>query len=101
MYPIKTGLPESLERKWAAMLESVRKDIEGVFGLLKERFHFLKQFNRMHCQKDIDIAFVTCCIIHNMLLEENGYLDPELELLPSSLTKVPRKVFANVNLDGI
>jgi hypothetical protein len=102
VYPIKTGLPESPEHKWAAMLESVRKNIEGVFGLLKQRFHFLKQFNRMHCQKDIDIAFVTCCIIHNMmLLEENGYLDPELELLPSSLTKVLRKVFANVTLDGI
>ena len=101
VYPIKTGLPGSPERKWAAMLESVRKDIEGVFGILKQRFHFLKQFNRMHRQKDIDNAFVTCCIIHNMMLKDNGYLDPELELLPSGLTKVLRKMFANVALDGL
>jgi hypothetical protein len=77
VYPIKTGLPESPERKWAAMLESVRKDIEGFFGILKQRFHFLKQFNQMSWQKDTDIAFVTCCKIHNMLL------DPELEVLPA------------------
>jgi hypothetical protein len=57
------------ECKWSAMLESVRKDIEGVFGILKQRFHYLKQFNRMHSHKDIDNSFVTCCILHNMLLK--------------------------------
>jgi hypothetical protein len=81
--------------------QSVRKDIEGVFGILKQRFHFLKQFNRMHSHKEIDNSFVTCCILHNMLLKENGYLEPELELLPSGLTKVLRKMFAKVALDGL
>jgi hypothetical protein len=56
------------------MLESVRKDIEGVFGILKQRFHFLKQFNRMHSQKDIDNSFVTCCILHNMLLKAREWV---------------------------
>jgi hypothetical protein len=45
VYPIKTGLPGSTARKWAAQLESIRKDIEGVFGHLKRRFLFLKSFN--------------------------------------------------------
>jgi hypothetical protein len=48
VYPIKTGLPGSTARKWAATLELIRKDIEGVFGHLKRRFLFLKRFNRMH-----------------------------------------------------
>ncbi len=102
VYPrIKTGLPGSTARKWAAMLESIRKDIEGVFGHLKRRFLFLKHFNRMHCQSDIDNAFVTCCMLHNMLLKENGYLDPDLKDHPAGLTKVLRKIFALVPIDGL
>ena len=58
----KTGLDGSQTMKWSAMLESVCKDIEGVFGILKKRFAFLKVFNQMHRhQKHIDNAFVTCC----------------------------------------
>jgi Plant transposon protein len=85
IYPIKSGAPGSPAMKCAAMIESVRKDIEGVFGILKKRFAFLKVFNRMHTQKQIDCAFVTCCIIHNILLKEDGFLEPDLPDFPNGV----------------
>ena len=101
VFPLKTGLPGSTERKWAGMIESVRKDIEDVFGILKMHFNCLKQFSRLHSQRDIDNCFVTCCILHNMLLKNNGYLEPDLAPHPAGLTKILRKVFASVTLDGL
>ena len=101
VYPVKTRAPGSPARKWAAMLESVRKDIEGVFGILKARFAILKHFNNMHHQCDVDNVFVTCCILHNMLLTDNGYLAVDLPLYPLGLTKVLHKMFANVSLNGV
>ena len=83
--PIKSGEPGSPAMKCAAMIESVRKDIEGVFGILKKRFAFLKVFNRMHSQKQVDCAFVTCCIIHNILLRDDGFLDLTLPDLPNGV----------------
>jgi hypothetical protein len=38
VFPLKTGLPGSTERQWAVMIESVRKDIEDVFLILKMRW---------------------------------------------------------------
>ena len=43
--------------KFSAKLESVRKDVEGVFGILKKRFEFLKNFNVLQTQSGIDNAF--------------------------------------------
>ncbi len=37
-------------------LESVRKDIENVFRILKVRFKFLKTFNSLHEPRDINAA---------------------------------------------
>ena len=59
--PVKAGIPGSAVMKWSAKIESIRKDIEGVFGILKKRFKFLKNFNSLHKQSSIDNAFVTCC----------------------------------------
>ena len=91
IYPIKSGEPGSPAMKCAAMIESVRKDIEGVFGILKKRFAFLKVFNRMHSQKQVDCAFVTCCIIHNILLRDDGFLDLTLPDLPNGVRERLKK----------
>jgi hypothetical protein len=85
LYPIKSGLAGSPTMKCSAMIESVRKDIEGCFGILKKRFAFLKVFNRMHNQMSIDHAFVTCCILHNILLRHDGFLDLDLPDLPNGV----------------
>ena len=63
VYPVKTGLPGSPSRKWAAMLESVRKDVEGLFDILKSCFVILKHINRMHHQRNVDNVRAICCIL--------------------------------------
>jgi hypothetical protein len=44
--PVKSGPAGSPTMKWSGKLESVRKDIEGVFGILKRRFRFLKKLHQ-------------------------------------------------------
>ena len=74
--------------KYSAKFESVRKDIEGVFGILKKCFKFLKNFNMLQTQSGfVDNVFVTCCIIHNIQLEHDGYLDRNLTPLPGGLAR--------------
>jgi hypothetical protein len=75
---VKVGNPGSVSMKFSKRMESVRNDIEGVFGILKIRFRFRKSFTNLRRQKHIDYAFITCCILHNILLEENGFLDVDL-----------------------
>ena len=73
MFPWKEGLPDSPLMKFSKKLESVCKDIEGVFGILK-----VKTFKRLRRQDSIDNAFVTCCVLHNILLHHDGYLARDL-----------------------
>lgn len=58
---------ECLQSKW---LESVRKDVECAFGILKTRFRFLKLPSRFQNLQVVDNLFVACAIIHNMLLDD-------------------------------
>jgi hypothetical protein len=58
------------EKCFCTNLESVHKDVECVFGILKGRFSYLdhgfKHRRILVCQK----VFVTCCVLHNMMLDE-------------------------------
>ena len=93
VYPVKVGDPGSVSMKFSKLVESVRKDIEGVFGILKIRFRFLKSFTNLRRQKHIDYAFVTCCILHNILLEEDGYLDADLPDYPGGMASALKLKF--------
>ena len=59
--------------RWSELAESVRKDVECAFGLLKKRFQFLKNAITWHRKSDIDNAVFSCVILHNMLHEFDGY----------------------------
>ena len=48
--------------------------------------------------RDVDSGFVLCCILHNMLLEGDGYLDVNLEQNLIGMMATLRKMFANVAL---
>jgi hypothetical protein len=52
--------------KW---IESVRKDIECVFGILKSRFRFLRNAISYHSPKTITNAFKVAATLHNILLK--------------------------------
>jgi hypothetical protein len=68
MPPIKeSSVPDEIS--YSEWVESVRKEIECTFGLLKKRFRFLKNPFLLQKQYEIDNMFRTCCILHNMLLE--------------------------------
>jgi hypothetical protein len=60
---------EVLFSEW---LESVRKDVECTFGILKQRFRYLRNKIQHHSVFIIQAAMKTCCMLHNMLLHFDG-----------------------------
>ncbi|CAM9763923.1 unnamed protein product, partial [Hapterophycus canaliculatus] len=60
------------ESRWSKALESVRKDVECFFGILKGRFRILKLGILFHDRDAIDYMFFTCCTLHNMLHAFDG-----------------------------
>ena len=54
---------------WRQRLESVRKDIECAFGMLKGRFRCVKLPIRVQKKEQIDDIVKTCVGLHNMLLD--------------------------------
>lgn len=50
-------------------IESVRKDYEFTFGILKQRFRYLIQGIEFYDMLDIDAVARSCCLIHSMLLQ--------------------------------
>lgn len=71
MNPTKTPLVKE-EIAWSKRLESVRKDVECFFGILKGRFRILKLPVLYRKREDVDNVFFTCCILHNMLHAYDG-----------------------------
>ena len=70
--PLKhTSTPK--DALWSKWVESVRKNVECVFGILKGRFRCLKLPIYLHGNHVIDNMFFTCCILRNMLLMKDGY----------------------------
>ena len=57
---------------WGEWMESVRKDVECTFGILKQRFRILKNPIQYHDHNFIENIMRSCCIIHNMLLLYDG-----------------------------
>ena len=52
-------------------VESMRKDIECAFGILKGRFRILKYGMRFHKVEHCDMLFKTLCALHNLLIKED------------------------------
>lgn len=70
--PIK-HTPEVDQIRWSEFAESVRKDVECSFGILKKRYQILKVGINWQNKNDIDNAVFSCVILHNMLHEFDGY----------------------------
>lgn len=55
------------EIRWSQWLESMRKDVECTFGMLKKRFWCLDSGIDVGKISDEDNIFLTCCALHNMI----------------------------------
>lgn len=60
------------EMRFSRWVESLRKDVECTFGIMKGRFRILKTGVPLHGVAVCDRVWLTCCALHNFLLEEDG-----------------------------
>jgi len=58
--------------RWSEWIESLRKDVECTFGIMKGHFCILKTGTRVHGIEATDKIWLTCCALHNWLLEVDG-----------------------------
>lgn len=58
--------------RWSKWAESMRKDVECTFGILKGRWRILKTGIRIQNLTTVDNIWYTCCTFHNMLLNVDG-----------------------------
>ena len=64
MAPSKVAV-DTQDYNWSEMLESLRKDIECLFGQMKQEFAILKYGSRFNSLELMDDIFLTCSAIHN------------------------------------
>ena len=76
--PLKNGTSYKYIR-FSEFLESMRKNIECTYGILKKRFNILKVGTRGRKVESCDNIFLTCCVLHNMLLFEDGLTNWETD----------------------
>jgi hypothetical protein len=74
--PPYTHTQDRPEIRWSEWIESMRKDVECTFGILKGRWRILKSGVRLHGTDSVDAIWMTCCALHNMLLESDGLNQP-------------------------
>ena len=58
--------------RFSEWLESMRKDVECTFGIMKGRFCILRYGLRFQSITKCDQMWLTCCALHNLLLEYDG-----------------------------
>ena len=66
------GTADPDEASFAARLESVRKDVEALFGRVKKRFRVLKVGLLFQEADHVARTFNFCMALHNRLLSEDG-----------------------------
>lgn len=64
--PVTVALEKDLT-DWSDMMESMRKDVECLFGRLKKRFGILHRYNSTNMELLDDVMF-TCCALHNFII---------------------------------
>jgi hypothetical protein len=57
------------EVRWSEFLESIRKDVECFFGILKNRFRFCLGPIEVRDYEVVEAAFKCCTMIHNLILD--------------------------------
>lgn len=99
--------------RFSEWLESMRKDVECAFGIMKGRWRVLKTGIRLHGTDAADKIWATCCALHNWLLEVDGLNEPwdgvlgevdaeDLETTPFALRRLASpSEYRNYDTSGI
>jgi Plant transposon protein len=58
------------DARFSEWVESMRKDVECTFGILKGRLWVLKIGVRVHGIATTDNIWFKCCALHNFLIED-------------------------------
>jgi len=70
--------PEGNKRKYFAKAqEAARKDVERAFGVLQARFAIVREPARFWDTKTLGLIMKACVIMHNMIVEDEGTVDPD------------------------
>jgi hypothetical protein len=72
---LTTAILIECEIRWSQWIESLRKDVECTSGILKGQWRILKTGICLHGVKATNKIWMTCCALHNWLLEINGLDD--------------------------
>lgn len=72
--PIAGGCTRA-ENYWSCRLESIRKDVECLFGVLKGRYRILRSRMMFQSHEAINVCFKACCMLHNMNLDDDVVVD--------------------------
>lgn len=84
------------ETRFSHWLESMRKDVECTFGIMKGRFRILKAGVRVHGVEKVDRIWKTCCALHNFLLDRDGLDEKWME---GELSMWETEAMANHEID--
>jgi DDE superfamily endonuclease len=82
------------EERLSEWIESFRKDAECTFGILKGRWRILKTGIRLDGPEAADKCWLTCCALHNFLLEEDGLEDWNGEMGLNDIADIAYAPFA-------
>ena len=70
--------PQGNKRKYFAKAqEAIRKDVERAFGVLQSRFVIVRGPARFWDEETLGDIMKACVIMHNMIIEDEGEVDPE------------------------
>lgn len=65
-------LQTDAERKYSARQESVRKDVERLFGVLMCQFRIIANPCRHWYKEDMEYNVTTCVILHNLVIDHGN-----------------------------
>ena len=68
--PYKHEAMSSRKGYFSSKIESICKDVECVFGIIKKRWKVLDYDIRFGDINVVEEAFVVCCMLHNNMLSE-------------------------------
>ena len=68
--PLKHAMSDGAAM-WSERMESIRKAVECVFGIMKKRFRILRHAFTLRDPRRIESIFRMCCALHNMILEHD------------------------------